>query len=234
ALRRLDRAGVWRSAPLRRGLALLALVPMVLAVSGRVEWASLPLLPGFFGLGGALLFGVNALCLDAAGAWWRESLPVTPETLLRVRTRVVLEVVLLPAAVTLLIGAVRSGPPPGPTPVVAALGAMVVVVARILASVMRWSVTRPYAADLRRPRATPAPAGAMLAYSLRLTLHAIVYGTVFTALSALSFRLAWALPVTLALAVLFVLPSVVSLRRTRRLWLDPVRRAGILRTVGQV
>jgi len=234
ALRRIDRAGVWRSAPLRRGLALIALLPLALAVSGRVEWGSLPLLPGFFGLGGALLFGVNALSLDASGAWWRESLPVSPQTLLAVRTRVVLEVVFLPAVATLVVGAVRSGPPPGPVAVVAALGAMVVVVARILASVMRWSVTRPYAADLRRPRATPAPPGAMLAYSLRLTLHGVVYGIVFTTLSALADHGWWVLPVTLALVVALVLPSVVSLRRTHRLWLDADRRAAILRTVGSV
>ncbi|MEO3935584.1 hypothetical protein V3N99_02385 [Dermatophilaceae bacterium Soc4.6] len=234
ALRRLDRAGVWRSVPLRRGLGLLALIPVVVAVTGRVQWGSLPLLPGFFGLGGALLFGVNALSLDAAGAWWRESLPVPPDVLLRVRTRVVLEVVLLPSVATLIVGGVRSGPPPGPTAVLAVLGCTLVVVARVLASVMRWSVTRPYAADLRRPRATPAPAGAMLLYSLRLTVHGVLYGTLFAALSAISAHWAWALPVTVGLSGLLVVPSVLSLRRTRRLWLDPVRRAAVVRTVGAV
>jgi len=232
ALRRLDRAGVWRSVPMRRGLGLLALIPVVVAVTGRVQWGSLPLLPGVFGLVAALLVGVNALSLDAAGAWWRESLPVSPDVLLRVRTRIVLEVVLLPSAATLVVGGVRSGPPPGPTAVLAVLGCTLVVVARVLASVMRWSVTRPYAADLRRPRATPAPAGAMLLYSLRLTLHGLLYGTVFAALSAVSEHWGPALPVTLGLSLLFLVPSVLSLRRTRRLWLDPVRRAGVVRTVG--
>jgi hypothetical protein len=159
---------------------------------------------------------------------------VAPEVLLRVRTRIVLEVILLPSMATLVVGALRSGPPPGPTAVLAAVCSTLVVAARVLASVMRWSVTRPYAADLRRPRATPAPAGAMFLYSLRLTLHGIAYGILFTSLSALGGRWWWVLPVTVALTVLLVLSSVVSLRRTRRLWLDPVRRAGVLRTVGEV
>lgn len=74
----------------------------------------------------------------------------------------------------------------------------------------------------------------MLLYSLRLTVHGVLYGTLFAALSAISAHWAWALPVTVGLSGLLVVPSVLSLRRTRRLWLDPVRRAAVVRTVGAV
>ena len=42
-------------------------------------------LPGLVASGGALLFGVNAWCLDGRGALWRESLPVAPATVFTAR-----------------------------------------------------------------------------------------------------------------------------------------------------
>ncbi|GAA1908437.1 hypothetical protein [Lapillicoccus jejuensis] len=224
-LRRLDRAGVLRSPPLARGLLLLALLPGLVALAAPLDWVVLPVVPGFFGLGGALLFGVNAFVLDGGGAWWRESLPVAPRVLLRTRARLVAEVLALPTLASLVLGAVRAGWPPGPAPVVATAGALLVVAARILASTLRWSVRHPHAADLGSPRAQPAPAGTLLADTLRLTAHALAYGVLFCALAVAPWW--WA---ALAAVVLLV-PSVLSLRRTARLWDDPVVRAGVVRTV---
>ena len=75
---RIDRAGVWRSVPLRRGIMVLALMPGAVAVAGNLEWQMLTVLPGLVASGAALLFGVNTWCLDGRGALWRESLPVAP------------------------------------------------------------------------------------------------------------------------------------------------------------
>ncbi|MDQ1513265.1 MAG: hypothetical protein QOC59_1107, partial [Microbacteriaceae bacterium] len=78
ALVRTDRVGIWRSVPLRRGLAVLAIMPGLVAVAGALDWEMLTILPGLVASGGALLFGVNSWCLDGRGALWRDSLPVPP------------------------------------------------------------------------------------------------------------------------------------------------------------
>ena len=82
-LRRIDRASVWRSVPMRRGLVVLALGPGLVALAGGMDWAQVLVLPALVVSGGALLFGVNAWCLDGRGALWRESLPVGPGDRLR-------------------------------------------------------------------------------------------------------------------------------------------------------
>ncbi|MCW2764607.1 MAG: hypothetical protein JWO11_566, partial [Nocardioides sp.] len=73
---RTDRASVWRAVPMRRGLAVLAIGPGLVAVLGDLPWTSMTILPGLVASGGALLFGVNAWCLEGRGGLWRESLPV--------------------------------------------------------------------------------------------------------------------------------------------------------------
>ena len=75
---RTDRGSVWRAVPMRRGLAVLAIGPGVVALAGNLDWPQMTILPGLVASGGALLFGVNAWCLDARGGLWRESLPVGP------------------------------------------------------------------------------------------------------------------------------------------------------------
>lgn len=107
---RLDRASVWRSVPLRRGVGVLAVMPGLVALAGAMEWRSLTILPGLVASGGALLFGVNAWCLDARGALWRDSLPVAPRTVFAARAYVLLELLLGSAVVTLVLG--RCGPAP--------------------------------------------------------------------------------------------------------------------------
>ena len=73
---RIDRAAIWRSVPLRRGMTVLALMPGAVALAGDLEWQMLTILPGLVASGGALLFGVNTWCLDGRGALWRDCLPV--------------------------------------------------------------------------------------------------------------------------------------------------------------
>ena len=86
---------MWRSVPLRRGMMVLALMPGAVALAGALEWRMLTMLPGLVASGGALLFGVNAWCLDGRGALLRDSLPVSPRISFLSRTVVLTEVLLL-------------------------------------------------------------------------------------------------------------------------------------------
>src|SRR5207244_1793777 len=70
-----DRASVWRSSSLRRGAIVLAVLPGAVAMLAHPTWESLALLPGLVAAGAGLLFGVNAFCLDGAGAAWVATLP---------------------------------------------------------------------------------------------------------------------------------------------------------------
>ena len=45
ALLRTDRAGIWRSVPLRRGMAVLALLPGLVSLAGALDWQMLTILP---------------------------------------------------------------------------------------------------------------------------------------------------------------------------------------------
>ena len=84
-----DRANVWRSTSMRRGLYVLGLLPGVVAALVGVRWVDLPLLPALVAAGAGMLFGVNAFCLDGSGALWLASLPTTPRALFLVRTATV-------------------------------------------------------------------------------------------------------------------------------------------------
>jgi hypothetical protein len=68
---RVDHAGVWRSAPLRRGIVALGVIPGAAAAASGLDWAMVTLLPGLVASGAGLLFGVNAFSLDGPGALWR-------------------------------------------------------------------------------------------------------------------------------------------------------------------
>ena len=181
---RIDRAAVWRSVPLRRGLMVLALMPGVVALAGNLEWQMLTILPGLVASGGALLFGVNTWCLDGRGALWRDSLPVAPRVVFISRSVVLMEVLLCTAAVTLCLAALRAGQPTA-AEVVALICSTVVVTAQVVAAGMRWSIARPFAVDLRSARATPAPPVVMAGYSARLAMATTVTGLVFSGLAQL-------------------------------------------------
>ncbi len=225
ALLRLDRASVWRAVPVRRGVLVLAAGPGLVALVGGVPWASMSVLPGLVVSGGALLFGVNLWCLDAGGAVWRESLPASPSTTFWVRAWVLTEVLALAPLVCVALAASRAGTPT--TGEVSALVcSLLVVLALVVASCLRWSVRSPSAVDLRSARATPVPPLAMLGYSARLAAGTTLAGVVFSVLAVLP---GWQAPVLLALPLLGV--AVLGVLRQRRLWLDPARRSAVVTAV---
>jgi hypothetical protein len=225
ALVRTDRGSVWRAVPMRRGVAVLAVGPGLVAVLGDLPWSSMTVLPGLVASGGALLFGVNAWCLDGRGALWRESLPVGPGTVFAARAYVLAEFLLAASVATIALAAVRAGMPDLPA-LVALLCTLVVVTVQVVAAALRWSEQHPFAVDLRSARATPAPPLSMVGYSTRLAVSTTLTGLVFSGLSHLP---DWRIPVLVA--VPFVCWSLARLVRTYRRWLDPADRARVVTTV---
>jgi hypothetical protein len=225
-LRRLDRASVWRSVPMRRGLVVLTLGPGLVALAGGMPWASVTVLPALVASGGALLFGVNTWCLDGRGLLWRESLPAAPSTVFDARALTLAEWVSLSAAMTVLVASVRAGIP-SPGEAVAVVSVWLVVTTQVVAVAMSWSGRRPFAADMRTARATPAPPVVMVGYSARLAAS-----TTLTAL-LLSYPaqvpgLEWITPV---LAAPMLVWSLARLARARRRWARPAERARVVMTV---
>lgn len=225
ALRRIDRASVWRSAPLRRGTWLLAVAPGAVALAGGLDWSALVLLPGLVASGCVLLFGVNLWCLDGRGMLWRESLPVAPATVVAARSWVLVELLLGAALTTILLGAIRAGAPTAHE-ALAVLLVLVVVVGQALSAALRWSAAHPHAVDLRSARATPAPPLPMVGYSLRLATTTTLTALVFVTLAA-----ADRVDLPLLAAAAFLLVSALRVRRSVRRWADPVRRAAVVAVV---
>jgi hypothetical protein len=196
-----DRASVWRSRSLRRGLLVLAILPGVAAAVADLPWSSLVLLPALVAAGAGLLFGVNAFCLDGSGAVWLGSLPGDARLALRAKGQVIAEVCTVAVIIAVLAGSLRLGRVPSTTELLAMLACAVVSVSRVVATCLQLSVSHPYRADLRGPRDTPAPPGVMAAYSVRLALS--------TTLVAIWFSLAaelddWRYPVLLAVPLLLL------------------------------
>jgi hypothetical protein len=222
---RTDRASVWRAVSMRRGLAVLAIGPGIVAVLGNLPWYSMTVLPGLVASGGALLYGVNAWCLDARGALWRESLPVPAGTVFAARAYVLAEFLLVASMLTVALAATRAGVP-SPAELTALVCTQVVVTVQVVAAALRWSAQRPYAVDLRSARATPAPPLTMVGYSTRLAVSTTITGLVFSGMARLP---DWQL--SLLVAVPFLCWSTVRLMRTRRAWVDPVDRARVIMAV---
>ncbi len=225
ALVRIDRGSVWRSVPMRRGLMVLAVGPGLVALAGNLEWNTMTILPGLVASGAALLFGVNAWCLDARGALWRESLPSAPSTVFTSRVMVLGEWLLVSSGITLVLASLRAGLPE-PHELSALLATWVVVTVQVVAASMRWSAARPFSVDMRSARATPAPPVVMLGYSARLALSTTLTGLVFSGLARLPY---WDL--SLAMAIPFLAWSLSRLWFAQRAWVDPVQRARIVMTV---
>jgi hypothetical protein len=225
AMLRADRVGVWRSVPLRRGFVVLALLPGLVSIASALEWYMLNILPGLVASGGALLFGVNAWCLDGRGALWRESLPVKPRLAFATRVLVLSEVLLAATLLSLFIGSLRAGVPTV-AQVVAVLCATIVVTLQVVAGSMRWSVRRPYTVDMRSARATPAPPLTMVGYSTRLALVTTFTGMLFVATSRAP---TWQWSVFVAAP--FLLFSLLRLVRTADAWERPDVRARVVATV---
>jgi hypothetical protein len=224
-LLRTDRASVWRTVPMRRGMLVLAVGPGLIALAGDLPWATMTVLPGLVASGGALLFGVNAWCLDGRGALWRESLPVRADRVFAARAMVLGEFLLVASAITLVLASLRAGVP-STAELTALLCTWLVVTLQVVAAGMRWSAQRPYAVDLRSARATPAPPLVMVGYSARLAVSTTLTSLVFSGLARLP---DWELSVLVA--VPFLAWSAARLLRTRRAWLDPVQRARVVQAV---
>jgi hypothetical protein len=225
ALLRTDRVGIWRSVPLRRGLAVLAILPGVVALAGALEWEMITILPGLVASGGALLFGVNSWCLDGRGALWRDSLPVSAKAVFVSRVCVLVEVLLLATLFTLVLASLRAGAPTA-AELAAVLCAAVVVCFEAVASSLRWSVRRPFAVDMRSARATPAPPLVMVGYSTRLALSTTLTGLVFSVTARVPH---WYWSVLIALP--FLLFSAYKLLGTSNEWADPETRSRVIATV---
>jgi hypothetical protein len=222
---RTDRASVWRSVPMRRGVMVLAVGPGVVALLGGLQWAQLTILPGLVASGGALLFGVNAWCLDGRGALWRENLPAPPTALFDARTLVLGEFLAVASLATVVVGGLRAGLPTG-YQVAALVATMSVVTVQVVGAALRWSLAHPYPVNLRSARATPAPPAAMVGYSARLATSTTFTSLVFSGCAHVP---DWRL--SLICAIPCLLWSGTRLARTRRRWEDPVIRARVVATV---
>jgi hypothetical protein len=225
AMVRIDRAGVWRSVPLRRGLVVLALMPGLIAAAGSLRWDLITILPGLVASGGGLLFGVNAWCLDGRGALWRDSLPANQWLVFASKVVVMFELLLMSASVTIILGGLRAGVPTS-AEISATVCAAIVVSSSVVSGAMRWSVKRPFAVDMRSARATPAPPVVMVGYSTRLALTTTFIGLVF---SWLAYTPDWRYPVVIAVPLLMW--STARLLRTARRWQDPVVRSRVVAVV---
>lgn len=225
AMVRLDRASIWRSVPLRRGLFVLGMLPGAVALAGELTWDLITVLPGLVASGGALLFGVNAWSLDGRGALWRDSLPAPPRVAFASKVVVLFEVLLVSGTLTIVLAATRAGRPTS-AEFAAVVVALLVVSAQVVVSALRWSVTTPYAVDLRSARATPAPPVVMAAYSARLAVKTTMVGLVF---SATSLAPDWRTPVLIG--VPFLCWSGYRLLRTADAWATPTVRARVIATV---
>ncbi|MBF4767718.1 hypothetical protein ISU10_08055 [Nocardioides agariphilus] len=221
----IDRASVWRSVPMRRGITVLAVGPGIVAILGNMSWTNMTILPGLVASGGALLFGVNAWCLDGRGLLWRENLPALPGQVFAARALVLAEFVLAASLVTLVMASLRAGVPSA-SELAAMLMLVLVVTLQVLAAALRWSAQRPFPVDMRSARATPAPPVVMVGYSARLALSTTFTGLLFSTLSRFP---DWRL--SLLFAVPLLAWSGFRFARTARRWQDPVERSRVVMAV---
>jgi hypothetical protein len=208
---------------LRRGILVLAVLPVVAALVAGLPWSSIALLGPLVASGAALLFGVNALSLDGSGAVWVASLPHDPMAVLRAKARVVAEVVGAAVLVVLVGAGLRAGSWPDLQQATSVLAGSAACAALVVATSLRLSVTRPHRADLRGPRDTPAPPGTMALYSVRLALLTTPIALVFSVLTLGPSPL-----VPLALAGACCGWAAWSWRGTQRRWATPSTRARVV------
>lgn len=171
-----DRASVWRAAAIRRGGLVLAVLPGLAAVGAAVPWQSLIVLPGLVAAGAGLLFGVNAFCLDGAGATWLASLPHDPRLVARAKVIVLIETIAGAVLVVLLAGSIRSAGTPTAAQLTAIASSALASGALVVATCLALSVRRPHRADLSGPRDGVAPPGALALASARLAVPAALVG----------------------------------------------------------
>jgi hypothetical protein len=110
--------------------------------------------------------------------------------------------------------------------VVALVCSTLVVSFQVVAAGMRWSIARPFAADLRSARATPAPPVVMAGYSAKLAVVTTLTGLTFSGLAELQDA-----RYAISVSVVFLSWSAWRLRLATRRWEDPVVRARVVATV---
>jgi len=223
---RVDRANVWRSAPLRRGLLVLAILPGLVAAGAALRWESVVLVPALVAAGAGLLYGVNMFCLDAGGATWLASLPHSPRVVIAAKTIVLAETIVGSCLVAAVAGVLRATDPPTVADVTAMAGCLLSCSAIVLATCLRLSIRRPNRADLRGHRDTPAPPAAMAVYSVRLATVTTFVGLLF---SLAAHQQAWAACVLLASGLIAL--SGLSIAHSLRRWDDPVVRSRVVAAV---
>ncbi len=138
----------------------------------------------------------------------------------------VAETCALAVVVTVAAGSLSAERLPTGGEAAALASCAVVVVLRVLATCMHVSVTRPYRADLRGPRDTPAPPGVMAAYSARLAVSTTLVAVLFSTMAEVA---AWWWPVLLAMPFSFL--SLRRLSATARRFDDVGTRARVAATV---
>ena len=151
----IDRASVWRSASLRRGALVMAILPGRHRGHHRAELG----LPGAADRAGrgrlGLLFGVNAFGIDGPGALTLEGLPMRPELRYWAKAATILEFSGLTVAGALVVGALRADGRPTATQLVALVAAALVTSLAVASFCMNVSVKSPHRSDLRGRRDTP-------------------------------------------------------------------------------
>ncbi len=222
----IDQASVWRSTALRRGCLVLAVLPGAVAMLAHPTWPSLALLPGLVAAGAGLLFGVNAFCLDGAGALWVASLPHRPRDTFVAKLVVIGQTCLIAVLLAVGLAATQVREWPSTAEVIALVGSIVGTTLLVVAACGRLSVQQPHKADLRGPRDTPAPPATMAIYSLRLALATTWAGLAFGGAGASGSTVA-ALAACVAVACL----AGKSLLNTFSLWSQPTHRARVVTTV---
>lgn len=221
-----DRASAWRAPALRRAALVLLLLPGSLALLSGLTWSSIAVLPGLVAAGAGLLFGINAFCLDDAGALWLASLPQPSHLAVRAKSLVVAETVLATVVVTVVLASLRSTALPTAAQLTAVLSSGLMCTAVVTAVCLRASVRRPHRAPLTGPRDAVLPPGAMAAQSLCLSLVTGLSASIVAA-AALTGR--WWAPVLVAAAPAAC--SVASLRRTERMIGESRTRARVAHSV---
>lgn len=221
-----DRASVWRSRPIRRGLVLMGVAPGVAAAVSASEWGDLVVLPPLVAAGAALLFSINVFSLDGTGALWLESTPRRPRTAFLAKGWASAEVIVAAVMMTIGVVVVRLGLPQTSRLLLTLVLSVVVGVTWATALALRRSIRSPHKADLRSARDTPAPPAAMLGHALRLTSFATLIGAGFTLFVALG-----PLWLTLAFAALMLAWAGVHLRRTARTWQSSTNRSIVVSRV---
>jgi hypothetical protein len=220
-----DRASVWRAPALRRGGAVLVVLPGLVAAVLHVPWTSLLVLPGLVAAGAGCcsastpsrwtppgrLAGLHAVGPGAAAA--QQARRAHRDGPRRRRHR----------------GAGRRGGRSRRTharPGGRLVGGVVACTAVVVALSMSASLKRPHRAELRGPRDAVAPPGALAAASVRLAVPCSLVGMVVATSSELG--VVW-LP--LLVAVPPVLLAGLSLVRSARRFADPVKRSRVVAAV---